>query len=247
MLWDSNQAADPHSPILEVQQLAPQSAPRTTLKTRIFRRPNTPHDAFDAFNGRHDVVKRLEAYAPAGDDGTESDTLQEQIYVQPLELHAYQFRNNSTHLYATASDLIIKAIFRRYRETTNDYSVTLSRRVVNIDDLEKSLQEMEVVGYTLRNVRSTTPITNFDVLGVRMDQNTEVQDARHRAGNIAAITFDLQNEQQIIRIRVNQKGSVTFADYPGDSTALAVLDKLEAYISNSSDLESVQVRNSRGG
>jgi hypothetical protein len=106
---------------------------------------------------------------------------------------------------------------------------------------------MEIVGYTLRNVRSTTPITNLDVLGVRMDQNSEVQDARHRASNIAAITFDLQNEQQIIRVRVNQNGSVTFANYPGDATALAVLDRLEAYISNSSDLKSVQVRNSRGG
>jgi hypothetical protein len=112
MLWDSGPAADPSFPILEVQQLAPQGAPRATLKTRIFRRPNTPHDAFDAFNGRHDVVKRLEAYAPTGDDGTESDNLQEQIYVQPLELHAYQFHNNPTQLYATASDLIIKAIFQ---------------------------------------------------------------------------------------------------------------------------------------
>ncbi len=247
MLWDSGQAADPPAPILEVQQLAPQGAPRTTLKTRIFRRPNTPHDAFDAFNGRHDVVKRLEAYAPTGDDGTESDVLQEQIYVHPLELHAYQLRNNPTYLYATASDLIIKAIFRRYRETTKDYRVTLSRRVVDIDDLEKSLQEMEIVGYTLRNVRSTTPITNLDVLGVRMDQNTEIQYAKDRAGDIAAITFDLQNKQQIIRVRVTRNGSVTFANYPGDATALAVLDKLEAYISNSSDLESVQVRNSRGG
>lgn len=245
MLWNSASSSDPTTPVLEVQQLAPQGSPRSVLKTKLFLRQTTPHDAFSAFNGRHDIIKKLEAYAPREDDGTESDALQEQIYVSPSEFHAYQFRNNPTHLYITASDTIIRSILKRYRETTKDYSGTLSRRVVHINDLEKSLLEMEIVGYTLRNVLSETPITNLDVSGVRMDQNAEVQGAKGRAGSIASITFDLQNGQQIIRVRVTQNGSVAFADYPGDATALAVLDKLEAYINNASDMVSIQVRNSR--
>ena len=246
MLWGGVVPSDPSAPVLEVQQLAPSGSPRAILKTRVFSRPTSPHDAFSAFNGRHDVVKRVQAYAPVDENGSETDALQEQIYVQPIEFHAYQLQTAPTNLYMTASDLTIKAVFRRYRETTGNYHATLSCRVVNIGDLEQRLSEMEIVGYTLRNVRSTTPITNYDVLGPQMDQNTEVQSAKSRAGDIAAITFELQSDQQILRVRVSQNGSVTFANYPGDAIALGVLDRLEAYIGNSSDTQSIQVRNGRG-
>lgn len=247
MLWDSDLPHDTTAPVLDVNQLAPAGSPRSVLRTKVFSRQNSPHDAFNAFNGRHDVVKRFQAYAPPGSDGEESDALQEQIYVQPLEFHAYQLRNQPTHLYLTAPDLTVNSMFRRYRETHKDYSVTLSRRIVDIDDLEKRIPEMEIVGYTLKNVRSVTPITSMDVLGVQMDQNTEVQDAKGRAGNIAAITFDLQNDHQIIRVRVARNGAVRFVNFPGDAPGLSLLEKLEIYIANSASLESIQVRNSRSG
>ena len=75
-----------------------------------------------------------------------------------------------------------------------------------------------------------------------MGQNSEVQHVKGRAGQIRAITFDLQSGNDIIRVRVSQNGSVTFSSYPGDGTALTVIDRLEAYINNNSDMESIGVR-----
>ena len=148
-------------------------------------------------------------------------------------------------MYVTASDAALKQMFRRYRETTGQYGTAFRRRIVRIGDLEERLNEMEMVGYTLGNVRSTTPISSYDVLGQQMDQNVEVQDARNRAGRIWAITYELQRGDVILRVRVSEGGTVMFFDYPGDETALEVIDRLETYIQDSADAESIEIRESR--
>ena len=163
-LWAGLDPSGPASPVLDVHGQAPMGSPRGLLKTKVFPRSVTPHSEFNAFNGRHDVVHRVEVYASADDDGPESDVLQEQIYIRPSEFQAYELRRNPGWLYLTASDSTLKQMFRRYRETTNQYNTVFNRRVVRIGDLERSLAEMEIVGYTLANVRSMTPISSLDVL-----------------------------------------------------------------------------------
>ena len=239
-LWDMPNQVDTTVPVLDVEGSAPQGAPRPTLRSRVFPRADTPNDAFQAFNGRHDTVGRIIEY-----ERSDEDTTTERIFVRPSEFQAYELRRSPGWLYVTASDSTLKQMFRRYRESTGEFGTTFNRRIVRIGDLEQRLNEMEIVGYTLGNVRSTTPISNYDVLGQQMDQNTEVQDARNRAERIRAITFDLLRGDTILRVRVAENGSVTFFDYPGDATALGVIDRLETYIQGSADVESIEIRQGR--
>ena len=246
MLWDNPNLVNQGETVLDVYGTAPKGSPRTQLKTKVYSRSGASHDAFSAFVGIHDTVRKIQAYSDSDDSGTDDDRVQERIYVGPSEFHMYELSRNPGWLYATASENVMKQMLRRYRETSQNYGTVFRRRIVQVENLEKSLTEMEIVGYTLANVRSTTPISSLDVLGLQMEHNSEVQSAKGRAGTIRAITFDLQSGSQTIRARVAQNGSVTFTNYPGDHTALTVLDKLEPYIYQNSDMESVEIRQSRG-
>ena len=251
VLWEQNNILDGHSPVLSVSELAPQGAPREHLRTKVFSRLETPHPAFNAFNGVHDICRRYVAYAETDDVGADQDTIdevQEQIYVSPSHFHAYELRRNPGMFYATASESTLKQMFRRYRNTTQQHDATFNQRVVQIADLEPVLRGnmvADTVGYTFRNVTSVTTITTMDVEGPQIGENREVQNAKQRAESIRFIKFDLQWGEHLHRVRIGENGSVSFASYPGDETALAVLDLLEGYVSAHSETESVVIGQSR--
>ena len=250
-LWSQANLSDGDSTVLSVSELAPEGSPRKNLRTKVFSRAETPHEAFNAFNGVHDVCRRYMAYAESdegGADQTDTEQLQEQIYVSPSYFHAYELRRIPGMFYATSSESLLKQIFRRYRETNQRQDVTFNQRVVQIADLELALRNdmsADTVGYTFRNVSSETTITSMDVEGSQMGENQEVQDAKNRAESIRFIKLDLQIGEHLHRIRIGENGSVSFAKYPGDETALAVLDLLEQYMSRYSETESVVIGQSR--
>ena len=247
MIWDRIDPSDTSTPVLDVHQTAPEGSPRKLLRTRVYNRVDTPHDGFDGFVGRHDVVRKYEEYVPPEEDGQEDDRMQERISIQLTGFQSYELRRNPGWIYTTASDSVQKSLFRRYRETSGQHGTTFNRRVVRIGELEESLNDMQVVGYTLANVLSSTPISNLDVRGQRMTDNVEVQNAKGRAGQIRSISVELQSGNSIVSVSISELGSVSFNNYPGDGIALSVLDTLDNYIDNSADMESIQIRQPRGG
>ena len=104
----------------------------------------------------------------------------------------------------------------------------------------------EVVGYTLRDVSGVTTYSRLQAVGPQISENPEAQDWVQRAGRVQNISFRLQAGTLVVELEIRDDGSIKFRDYPGDSTALDVIAKLEVFIADCSDTRSVQVRK-RGG
>ena len=231
--------------VMEVVEPAPEGCPRQQLRTKVVAQARTPHEAFAAFAGTHDEVKRLSAYADPDGNGPDPDEVQERILVQPRRFQVYEFTAQPGYLYVTAQELTMKQVFRRYRTTHSDDGTTYSRRVVRLESLEHAVANAEVVGYVLLDVAMTTPVERLDVQGLRISQNLEVQDAKSKAEQIKAVSFRLQAGDEIVRVQIDRNGSVAFINYPGDETALGILDRLESIIDSIADTESIGIRQSR--
>lgn len=237
----------PSSQVLNVTERAPEGSPRESLRTKMVARSESPHEAFNAYNGVHDICREFTAYAEDSDgtgDQDDAEEVQVRKYVVPTEFHAYEFRNRPGELYLTATDNTIKQMFRRYRNTEQRLDVTLNQREVQLKCLNEALKSglaTETFGYVFSNVPGQTAITKMDLEGPHIDENQDVQNARDRAENVRTLTFLLQVADRVLKMRVTENGAVTFADYPGDETALSILEVLESYIQQCSDLSSITV------
>ena len=59
--------------------------------------------------------------------------------------------------------------------------------------------------------------------------------------------IELQRDGQMIRVIIGEEGTISFPNYPGDSTALGIIASLDDYIDRNSDARSVNVRQRGGG
>ena len=172
------------------------------------------------------------------------------MYVGPVRFFAYELNGNYGQLYATTPTDNLKEMFRRYRATMNREDAVFRQRVVDIRALEAALQAQaaaETTGYTFRNVRSDTAITRMSADGQQIGDNEEVQGVKDRAGVIGAIRFDLQHRDAVLRMGIDEHGTVKFSRNPGEEPALDVLSQLNAFIVAHSELAAVTVGQGRGG
>ena len=242
-LWNGERF-DPQTPILSIEAPAPPNENnRAVLNTRVYYVENSPSDDFHVFNVSHDNYSRHTAYDP---DDPSSDSLIEVTSVYPIHFAAYNLKTQPGSFYATTSHNNLKDVFRRYREFTKSGHITLNLRILDVQCLERSLVDAEVVGYTLLNVSGVTPYHRLQAEGPQIDRNPEAQDFVQRAGHMQAISLMLQSGTMILKLSIRDDGSITFQIYPGDATALDVISKLESFIRGCSDEQSIQVRQRRG-
>ena len=237
---------DPDSlgtPVIDVQRRAPAGAPRDFLRTRMYARPKSPHDAFAAWVVIHDTVGHYYAYDAADGDDKEdgqdiTDDVVHRMYIGPKRFFVYELLNEPGHLYATTSASNLKEIFRRHRVTMKDEGAVFMRREVDVATLETTLMShagAETTGYTFSNIQSATTITRMVTDGEQIGDNDEVQGVKTRAEAVRALRFDLQHDDVVLRLSVDEYGTVKFSRYPGDEPALAVLHQLEDYIAEHSE------------
>ena len=233
---------------LHVERTAPVEVAltRPTLRTRMYDSPND-HDAFNSFSTIHDDVKFYDAYADSA-DGNDVDADDEEArhwYVKPVRFFAHELDDFRGHLYATAPTTILKEVFRRYRVTAQRPGAMFRMRVVDIRTLEGTLQShlgTQTTGYTFRNVQSDTAISRLVADGQEFGDNSEVQDVKDRAERIGAIRFECQHENNVLRVSIDELGTVKFSNNPGGKSTLDLLHLLENHISAHSQLEPVTVK-----
>ena len=247
---DTDDALD-SSPPVKVGESSPEGVSRKELQTTFHKLSATAHDAFTSFYVRHDEVKTVRAYASTGevdmddsanvnDDGNE---VVERRFVQPKDFQLHELQDSPGQAFITIQEAVVRRMFRRARQTYDDtFSVALSLRKTNLQELEAALRDREIIGYKLIDVLSNTPIANYDVLGEDIRNNDEIQGARNRAGEIRALAVHLQQGSQIIAVWVYQNGAVTFLAYPGDGPGLGLLNDLNPTIASYSALELATVR-----
>ena len=258
-----NQSPSGSSLTLSVDRPAPDEATRPSLKTRVFKRPDEPHDAFRAFSVLHDHLVYFDAYPNAVSDdadeaddfhvGVQSDNTEtadpsetvRQNYIGPIRFLIYELAGQPGFVYATTPASNLKELFRRYRTTTNKQGEVFQQRVVDVRALEASLKAQagsETTGYNFSNVQSTTAIARLATDGQQLDDNDDVQNIRERAERILALRFDLERNGTILKMGIDEHGTVKFSSYPGDHSGLGILYELEGYIASHSDLVAVTVR-----
>ena len=240
-LWDGagGQAPQTANTVLEVEVDAPDGSGRDSLRTKFASIPVTPNDAFNSFLATHDLVKHVQAYADTdGGGGPDPNVIEDRTYIQPKQFPAHEFRSTPGQFYMAAPETVVRQMFRRFKASGQGSDTVFNRRIVQIRNLEEDLVDVTVVGYKLANVQFSTPVATYEVTGQLMTQNIEVQDAKAKAGDMKAITFNLQSGNEIVRVQIAQNGAVTFLNYPGDDNALTILGQLEQVIAKNSDLES---------
>lgn len=224
-----------------VGEPAPDDVERGELQTS-FSPIDPTIDEFNPFNVKHDRVAKVTAYAnaTAGDPNPENTV--DRNYVYPVHYLLYGFSDNPNRAFITAQDYIVKQMFRRVRVTYGIHGAALRFRNVDLLRLEESLDETEIIGYKLIGVNSQTPIRTYDVVGVDMTNNAEVQDAKRRAENVKALAVSYQHHDKVLRLWLYQNGGVTFQNYPGDESGLGLLSLLNAEIERCSETELARVR-----
>ena len=239
--------------VLDVQRAAPEGAPRPVLRTRVYARSDTPKAGFNAFSVTHDEIGHYDAYAGPDDgrvDTIAADEVIRKMYIGPIRFFTYELSVSPGHLYATTSTDNLKEMFRRYRATNNRQGAIFRRRVVDIRALEATLSaeaSTETTGYTFSNVQSDTAITRMSADGQQIGDNDEVQDVKERAETIKAIRFDFQLDDVVLRMSIDENGTVKFSKNPGDEPALDALHQLNTYIESHSHLVTVTVGQGRSG
>ena len=243
-LFERPEPVDSSSAVLDfATQAPPNENNRTELHSKFYLVADSPNDEFRPYNVVHDEYRRYTAYDPADPS---SDSEIELTSVYPRRFRVYELKEKPGSFYAATTANNMKEIFRRYRDSTRNESSVLNVRNLDIQCLEMALKDAEVVGYTLRDVSGATPLDRLQAEGPRISENQEAQDWVQRAGRVQNISFRLQAGTLVVELAIRDDGSITFRDYPGDSTALDVIAKLEAFISDCSDMRSAQVRK-RGG
>lgn len=243
-LFERPAPVDSNGAVLDFATPAPANEnKRTELHSKFYLVADSPNDEFRPYNVVHDEYRRYTAYDPADPS---SDSEREFTSVYPRRFGVYELIEQPGSFYAATSDNNMKEIFRRYRDSTRNESAVLRVRNLDIQCLEMALKDAEVVGYTLLDVLGATPLRRLQAEGPQIADNPEAQDWVQRAGHVQTISIQLQAGTLFLQLEIRDNGSITFRDYPGDSTALDVIAKLESLIAGCSDTRSVQVRQ-RGG
>ena len=204
---------------------------------------DSPNDEFRPYNVVHDEYRRYTAYDLADPS---SDSEVDVTLVYPRRFGVYELKKQPGSFYAATSANNMREIFRRYRDSTRNESAVLRVRNLDIQCLEMAIKDAEVVGYTLLDVLGATTLRRLQAEGPQISDNPEAQDWVQRAGHVQTISIQLQAGTLFLQLEIRDNSSITFRDYPGDSTALDVIAKLESLIDGCSDTRSVQVRQ-RGG
>ena len=242
-LFERLEPVDSNGAVLDFTTPAPANeSNRTALHSRFYPVEDSPNDEFRPYNVVHDECRRYTAYDLADPS---SDSEVDVTLVYPRRFGVYELKKQPGSFYAATSANNMREIFRRYRDSTNEYAV-LRVRNLDIQCLEMALQDAEVVGYTLLDVLGATTYLRLQAKGPQIAQNPEAQGFVQRAGHVQNISIQLQAGTLIVQLEIRDDGSIKFQNYPGDSTALDVIAKLESLIAGCSDTRSVQVRK-RGG
>ena len=141
---------------------------RLTLHTKFYPVSDSPSDEFQPYKVRQDRYRRYTAYDPADPS---SDSEVELTWIYPDRFTVYELKSRPGSFYAAATANDMKEVFRRYRASTRNEHAVLNVRVLDIQRLEKSLKDAEVVGYTLRDVKGTTPYLLLQAEGPQMGRN----------------------------------------------------------------------------
>ena len=224
---------------VDIGRPAPDVTGRPELRSRISRQQLQSSDAFGAFTVKHDDVDYYDSY-----DELDTDEVVRHYYVFPKDYFAYERNASLGEVYVKAPILVLKEVFRRYRSTFNPPNAVFRQRVVDLRALEATLQmqeQTETGAYTFGNVQSDSPIARLAVRGPNMASNNEVQDLKDRAESVKLLEFGLQHGDTVLRVSIDEKGSVKFARTPGDAPALDVLHRLEPYIQQHAELIAVTV------
>ena len=217
---------------------------RNSLFTKFYSVENSPHSSFDTHNVVHDSFRRYTAYNP---DEPDSDNEVEITSIYAVRFRAYIPDNEPGTLYAATGQDTLKEVFRRYRETTGREESSVYVREVDLICLQGALQDAEVVGYSFRNVSGQTPYRMLRAEGPQIGTNTEAQDFVNRASETRSVSFELSRGSQLLTVRIQADGSITFLNYPGDSIALGLMHEIEPFIEGCSDRSSARVFQRRGG
>ena len=231
-------------PVMDVRRDTPEGIERPFLRTRAYTQEVALHDAFRGYNLVHDTLGRYSAYEDV-ENPEDNEETQQHYYVGSKRFPAYELRNNAGSLYANASLADLKEVFRRYRNTTGNNGALLRGRIVDVRALRADLRERanaESVGLVFHNVESDTAIVRLAVDGQDMDDNHEVQGVDVRSERILVLKFDIQHGGEMLRMAVDESGTVKFTRYPGDQPGLEMLHQLEQYIRERSEPANINVR-----
>ena len=244
-LFERPEPVDSSGAVLDFATSAPPNAnKRAELHSKFYLVADRPNDEFRPYNVVHDEYRNYTAYDLADPS---SDSEVDVTLVYPRRFGVYELKEQPGSFYAATTANNMKEIFRRYRDSTRNGSAVLNVRNLDIQRLEMALNKgEEVVGYTLRDVSGVTTYSRLQAEGPQISENPEARDWVQRAGRVQNISFRLQSGTLIVELEIRDDGSIKFRDYPGDSTGLDVIAKLEAFIADCSDKRSVQVRK-RGG
>ena len=231
---------------LKVSEPASEECPRNSLRTIVTRRTGAPRMGFNAFNAAHDEEKPITAYADPDGDQDDPEHIVRRVYVRPRDFQIYEFVDKPGFIYATAPQYTMSQMLRRFKNTYDD-DVDLNRRIVDLDCLEEQLEPSKIGGYKLTDVLLSSHVRRVEIVGQRLGENDEVQEVKARADKLRALEFSGQFGaiNRIVRLRVTELGSVHFFDYPGDASALKVLEELESFIDRCDDMELINVRERR--
>ena len=227
--------------VLSATEAAPEGANRDTLKSRIYRQYDSPHAAFGAFSAVHDIDITRETYADLMEDLDDEDRMRSLVFIERKSFEIYEHLGTGG-LYFTSQDAYLRRMFRRYRDNTGDHARVLTRRVVDLAELERRIPELDINGYRLEEVPGDTPLDTYEVSGSNIARNADVQAAKQNAKKFRAFSFKQGNGSQPLNIKVTRDGIVTFCDYPGDRLGLEILSRLEQHILICSDSSRVNIR-----
>lgn len=217
---------------------------RSSLFTKFYAVENSPHNSYRTYNVVHDSIRRYTAYSP---DDPSSDNEVEITSIYAVRFTAYIPESEPGTFYAATGHDTLKEVFRRYRETTGREESSVYVRQLDLVCLQDALQDAEVVGYSFRNVSGQTPYRTLRAEGPQISTNTEAQDFVRRANETKSVNFELSSGSQLITLRIQADGSITFLNYPGDSIALGVIHEIEPFIEDCSGRSSARVFQRRGG
>ena len=229
------QANPGRSIVFDVAEPAPSSADRPVLKTTVTS-SDSPNPAFNAYTAKHDTVVLVrDTYLSTDPD---SDETEDQCFIRPRHFPIFELRDTPGLVYTSMPLTEIRKMLNRYQEQHGHNGEDLMRRTVDLRCLEIELQgnpSLPVVihGYDLSNVLLSTPVDR-DVDAQRTRENVEIQEAKVRAERMRFLKAYVQADRQMVSVRIAENGSVRFPNYPDDTIALELLEKLEPLIANCS-------------
>ena len=137
--------------LVTVFEAAPNGANRDLLRSRIFEQGDTPYASFNAFGVAHDITLTRDAYADIADGQDDEDMLHPVVLIERRSFDVYESRRTEA-LYYLAPEAYLTKIFKRYRETTQNFGATFRRRRVRLAELDQHVPEVDINGFDFEGV-----------------------------------------------------------------------------------------------